>query len=204
MSGLIGKKIGMTSIYDNSGKNVPCTILQVGPCIITQIKTEEKDGYSSFQLGFDDKTKESNKATQGHFKKSKSSPKRKLVEFSGYEGEFKVGDKINVDHFIEGEYVDVTGISKGKGFQGVVKRHGFSGVGDSTHGQHNRNRAPGSIGAGSDPSRVFKGMRMAGQTGSAKVKALNLKVIKIMTEDNLLLVKGSVPGHNNSYIIVQK
>lgn len=204
MSGLIGKKIGMTSIYDNSGKNVPCTILQVGPCIITQIKTEEKDGYSSFQLGFDDKTKESNKATQGHFKKSKSSPKRKLVEFSGYEGEFKVGDKINVDHFFEGEYVDVTGISKGKGFQGVVKRHGFSGVGDSTHGQHNRNRAPGSIGAGSDPSRVFKGMRMAGQTGSAKVKALNLKVIKIVTEDNLLLVKGSVPGHNNSYIIVQK
>ncbi len=204
MSGLIGKKIGMTSIYDNSGKNIPCTILQVGPCIITQIKTEEKDGYSSFQLGFDDKTKESNKATQGHFKKSKSSPKRKLVEFNGYEGEFKVGDKINVDHFFEGEYVDVTGISKGKGFQGVVKRHGFSGVGDSTHGQHNRNRAPGSIGAGSDPSRVFKGMRMAGQTGSAKVKTLNLKVIKVMTEDNLLLVKGSVPGHNNSYIIVQK
>ena len=204
MSGLIGKKIGMTSIYDNSGKNIPCTILQVGPCTITQIKTEEKDGYSSFQLGFEDKTKESNKATQGHFKKSKSSPKKKLVEFSGYEGEFKVGDKINVDHFFEGEYVDVTGISKGKGFQGVVKRHGFSGVGDSTHGQHNRNRAPGSIGAGSDPSRVFKGMRMAGQTGSAKVKALNLKVIKIMTEDNLLLVKGSVPGHNNSYIIVQK
>ena len=204
MSGLIGKKIGMTSIYDNSGKNIPCTILQVGPCTITQIKTEEKDGYSSFQLGFDDKTKESNKATKGHFKKSKSSPKRKLVEFSGYEGEFKVGDKINVDHFFEGEYVDVTGISKGKGFQGVVKRHGFSGVGDSTHGQHNRNRAPGSIGAGSDPSRVFKGMRMAGQTGSAKVKALNLKVIKVMTEENLLLVKGSVPGHNNSYIIVQK
>ena len=204
MSGLIGKKIGMTSIYDNSGKNIPCTILQVGPCTITQIKTEEKDGYSSFQLGFDDKTKESNKAIQGHFKKSKSSPKKKLVEFSGYEGEFKVGDKINVDHFFEGEYVDVTGISKGKGFQGVVKRHGFSGVGDSTHGQHNRNRAPGSIGAGSDPSRVFKGMRMAGQTGSAKVKALNLKVIKVMTEENLLLVKGSVPGHNNSYIIVQK
>ena len=204
MSGLIGKKIGMTSIYDNSGKNIPCTILQVGPCIITQIKTEEKDGYSSFQLGFDDKTKESNKAIQGHFKKSKSSPKRKLAEFSGYEGEFKVGDKISVDHFFEGEYVDITGISKGKGFQGVVKRHGFAGVGDSTHGQHNRNRAPGSIGAGSDPSRVFKGMRMAGQTGSAKVKALNLKVIKVMTEENLLLVRGSVPGHNNSYIIVQK
>ena len=204
MSGLIGKKIGMTSVYDNSGKNIPCTILQVGPCIITQIKTEAKDGYSSFQLGFDDKTKESNKATQGHFKKSKSSPKRKLVEFSGYEGEFKVGDKISVDHFFEGEYVDVTGISKGKGFQGVVKRHGFAGVGDSTHGRHNRNRAPGSIGAGSDPSRVFKGMKMAGQTGSTKVKAINLKVIKVMTEENLLLVKGSVPGHNNSYIIVRK
>jgi large subunit ribosomal protein L3 len=204
MSGLIGKKIGMTSIYDNSGKNIPCTILQVGPCIITQIKTEEKDGYSSFQLGFDDRIKESNKAIEGHFKKSKSSPKRKLVEFGGYEGEFKVGDKISVDHFFEGEYVDVTGISKGKGFQGVVKRHGFAGVGDSTHGQHNRLRAPGSIGAGSDPSRVFKGMKMAGQTGSAKVKALNLKVIKVMTEENLLLVKGSVPGHNNSYIIVQK
>ena len=204
MSGLIGKKIGMTSIYDNSGKNIPCTILQVGPCIITQIKTEEKDGYSSFQLGFDDRIKESNKAIQGHFKKSKSSPKRKLVEFKGFQGEFKVGDKINVDHFFEGEYVDVSGISKGKGFQGVVKRYGFAGVGDSTHGQHNRLRAPGSIGAGSDPSRVFKGMKMAGQTGSAKVKALNLKVIKVMTEENLLLVKGSVPGHNNSYIIVQK
>ena len=204
MSGLIGKKIGMTSIYDNSGKNIPCTILQVGPCIITQIKTEEKDGYSSFQLGFDDRIKESNKAIQGHFKKSKSSPKRKLVEFKGFQGEFKVGDKINVDHFFEGEYVDVSGISKGKGFQGVVKRYGFAGVGDSTHGQHNRLRAPGSIGAGSDPSRVFKGMRMAGQTGSAKVKALNLKVIKVMVEENLLLVKGSVPGHNNSYIIVQK
>jgi len=204
MSGLIGKKIGMTSIYDNSGKNIPCTILQVGPCVITQIKTEENDGYTSFQLGFDDRTKETNKATKGHFKKSKSSPKRKLVEFSGYEGEFKVGDKISVDHFFEGEYVDVTGISKGKGFQGVVKRHGFSGVGDSTHGQHNRNRAPGSIGAGSDPSRVFKGMKMAGQTGSSKVKVLNLKVVKVMNEENLLLVKGSVPGHNNSYIIVQK
>ena len=204
MSGLIGKKIGMTSIYDNSGKNVPCTILQVGPCTIIQIKTEEKDGYSSFQLGFDDTKKEINKASQGHFKKSKSAPERKRVECSGYEGEFKVGDKITVDHFFEGEFVDVSGISKGKGFQGVVKRHGFAGVGDSTHGQHNRKRAPGSIGAGSDPSRVFKGMKMAGQMGSAKVKALNLKVVKVMNEENLLLVKGSVPGHNNSYIIVQK
>ena len=202
--GLIGNKSGMSRLFLEDGESVPVTAVSVCGNFVADIKTTEKDGYSSFQLGFDDKTKESNKAIQGHFKKSKSSPKRKLVEFSGYEGEFKVGDKINVDHFIEGEYVDVTGISKGKGFQGVVKRHGFSGVGDSTHGQHNRNRAPGSIGAGSDPSRVFKGMRMAGQTGSAKVKALNLKVIKIMTEDNLLLVKGSVPGHNNSYIIVQK
>ena len=202
MSGLIGKKIGMTSIYDNSGKNIPCTILQGGPCIITQIKTEEKDGYSSFQLGFDDKTKESNKAIQGHFKKSKSSPKRKLVEFSGYEGDFKVGDKISVDHFFEGEYVDVTGISKGKGFQGVVKRHGFAGVGDSTHGQHNRNRAPGSIGAGSTPSRVFKGMRMAGRTGGEKVTVQNLKILKIDQKDNLIYVGGSVPGSNNTYVVL--
>ena len=204
MSGLIGKKIGMTSIYDNSGKNIPCTILQVGPCTITQIKTEEKDGYSSFQLGFEDKTKESNKATQGHFKKSKSSPKKKLVEFSGYEGEFKVGDKINVDHFFEGEYVDVTGISKGKGFQGVVKRHGFAGVNDATHGQHNRQRHPGSIGAASYPARVFKGMRMAGQMGNKKVKVLNLKVLKVLPEKNLIVVKGAVPGHKNSFVIVQK
>ena len=192
----------MTSIYDNSGKNIPCTILQVGPCIITQIKTEEKDGYSSFQLGFDDKTKESNKAIQGHFKKSKSSPKRKLVEFSGYEGDFKVGDKISVDHFFEGEYVDITGISKGKGFQGVVKRHGFAGVGDSTHGQHNRNRAPGSIGAGSTPSRVFKGMRMAGRTGGEKVTVQNLKILKIDQKDNLIYVGGSVPGSNNTYVVL--
>ena len=192
----------MTSIYDNSGKNIPCTILQVGPCTITQIKTEEKDGYSSFQLGFEDKTKESNKATQGHFKKSKSSPKKKLVEFSGYEGEFKVGDKINVDHFIEGEYVDVTGISKGKGFQGVVKRHNFGGVGQSTHGQHNRNRHPGSIGAGSTPSRVFKGMRMGGRMGGERIKIQNLKILKILSDKNLIYVRGSVPGSNNSYVVL--
>ena len=202
MSGLIGKKIGMTSIYDNSGKNVPCTILQVGPCTIIQIKTEEKDGYSSFQLGFDDTKKEINKASQGHFKKSKSSPKRKLVEFSGYEGEFKVGDKITVDHFFEGEFVDVSGISKGKGFQGVVKRHNFGGVGQNTHGQHNRNRHPGSIGAGSTPSRVFKGMRMGGRMGGERIKIQNLKILKILSDKNLIYVRGSVPGSNNSYVVL--
>ena len=204
MSGIIGKKIGMTSIYDESGKNIPCTILQVGPCTITQIKTDDKHGYSSFQLGFDEKIKNTTKSYEGQFKKSKSKPMNKLVEFKGFNGDFKLGDKITVDHFVEGEFVDISGITKGKGFQGVVKRHGFAGVGDSTHGQHNRMRAPGSIGAGSDPSRVFKGMRMAGQTGNSKVKVLNLKVVKVMSEDNILIVKGSVPGHNNSYITVRK
>ncbi len=204
MSGIIGKKIGMTSIYDESGKNIPCTILEVGPCTITQIKTDDKDGYSSFQLGFDEKTKNTTKSYEGHFKKSKSKTMNKLVEFKGFNGDYKLGDKITVDHFVEGEFVDISGITKGKGFQGVVKRHGFAGVGDSTHGQHNRMRAPGSIGAGSDPSRVFKGMRMAGQTGNSKVKVLNLKVVKVMSEDNILIVKGSVPGHNNSYITVRK
>jgi large subunit ribosomal protein L3 len=204
MSGIIGKKIGMTSIYDESGKNIPCTILQVGPCTITQIKTDDKDGYSSFQLGFDEKIKNTTKSYEGLFKKSKSKPMNKLVEFKGFNGDYKLGDKITVDHFVEGEFVDISGITKGKGFQGVVKRHGFAGVGDSTHGQHNRMRAPGSIGAGSDPSRVFKGMRMAGQTGNSKVKVLNLKVVKVMSEDNILIVKGSVPGHNNSYITVRK
>ena len=204
MSGIIGKKIGMTSIYDDSGKNIPCTILQVGPCTITQIKTLDKDGYSSFQLGYNEKLKNITKSIEGQFKKSKSKVLDKLVEFKGFEGDPKVGDKITVDHFLEGEFVDVSGLSKGKGFQGVVKRHGFAGVGDSTHGQHNRMRAPGSIGAGSDPSRVFKGMRMAGQTGNSKVKVLNLKVVKVLSEDNIMIVKGSVPGHKNSYIIVQK
>tara|TARA_B100000575_G_scaffold230859_1_gene191890 strand:+ start:3317 stop:3931 length:615 start_codon:yes stop_codon:yes gene_type:complete len=204
MSGLIGKKIGMTSIYDESGKNIPCTILQVGPCTITHIKTLDKDGYSAFQLGYNEKSKNITKSIEGQFKKSNSKVLDKLVEFKGFEGELKIGDKITVDHFHEGEFVDVSGITKGKGFQGVVKRHGFAGVGDSTHGQHNRLRAPGSIGAGSDPSRVFKGMRMAGQTGNSKVKVLNLKVVKVMRDDNILLVKGSVPGHNNSYITVQK
>lgn len=204
MSGIIAKKVGMTSIYDESGKNIPCTILQAGPCTITQIKTEDKDGYSSFQLGFDEKTKNTTKSYQGQFKKSKSKPMNKLVEFKGFEGDLKLGDKITVDHFMEGEYVDVSGLSKGKGFQGVVKRHGFAGVGDSTHGQHNRLRAPGSIGAASYPARVFKGMRMAGRMGGEKVKVLNLRVLKVMADKNILLVKGCVPGHNNSYVIIQK
>ena len=204
MSGIIGKKIGMTSIYDENGKNIPCTILQAGPCTITQVKTEDKDGYSSFQLGFDEKTKNTTKAYEGQFKKSKSNPMSKLVEFKGFEGDPKLGDKVTVDHFMEGEFVDVSGISKGKGFQGVVKRHGFAGVGQATHGQHNRLRAPGSIGAASYPARVFKGMRMAGRMGGEKVKVLNLRVLKVMADKNILLVKGCVPGHNNSYVIIQK
>ena len=204
MSGIIGKKVGMTSIYDESGKNIPCTILQAGPCTITQIKTEDKDGYSSLQLGFDEKTKNTTKSYEGQFKKSKSKPMNKLVEFKGFEGDLKLGDKITVDHFVEGEYVDVSGLSKGKGFQGVVKRHNFSGVGESTHGQHNRLRAPGSIGAGSTPSRVFKGMRMAGRMGGKSIKQQNLKILKINDDENLVYVSGSVPGYRNSYVILEK
>ena len=205
MSGLIGKKIGMTSIFDESGKNVPCTVIEAGPCVVTQVRTEEVDGYKAVQLGFDDKTeKNAVKAEQGHFKKAGSTVKKKVVEFQGYDKEYKIGDSIKVDHFEEGEFVDVSGISKGKGFQGVVKRHGFAGVGQATHGQHNRLRAPGSIGAASYPARVFKGMKMAGRMGGEKVKVLNLRVLKIMPEKNLLLVKGCVPGHKNSYVIIQK
>ena len=205
MSGLIGKKIGMTSLYDEIGKNIPCTILELGPCIVTQIKTKEKDGYKSFQLSYDDKSeKKIVKSEIGHFKKANTLPKKKLIEFKGFEEDLKLGDSLNVNHFVEGEYVDVSGISKGKGFQGVVKRHGFAGVGQSTHGQHNRLRAPGSIGAASYPARVFKGMKMAGQMGNKKVKIQNLKVLKVLPEKNLIVVKGAVPGHNNSFIIVQK
>ena len=205
MSGLIGKKIGMTSLYDEIGKNIPCTILELGPCIVTQIKTKEKDGYKSFQLSYDDKSeKKIVKSEIGHFKKANTLPKKKLIEFKGFEEDLKLGDSLNVNHFVEGEYVDVSGISKGKGFQGVVKRHGFAGVGQSTHGQHNRLRAPGSIGAASYPARVFKGMKMAGQMGNKKGKIQNLKVLKVLPEKNLIVVKGAVPGHNNSFIIVQK
>jgi large subunit ribosomal protein L3 len=205
MSGLIGKKIGMTSIFDDNGKNIPCTVIEAGPCVITQVRTKEVDGYESLQLGFDDKAeKQTTKALKGHFKKAGTSAKRRVIEFQGFEGEYKLGDTITVDHFIEGEFVDVSGTSKGKGFQGVVKRHGFSGVGQATHGQHNRLRAPGSIGAASYPARVFKGMRMAGRMGGEKVKVQNLRVLKVVPEKNLLVVKGAVPGHNNSYIIIEK
>ena len=205
MSGLIGKKIGMTSIFDDNGKNIPCTVIQVGPCIVTQVRTKEVDGYEALQLGFDDKTeKNSTKAQIGHSKKAGSSVKRKVVEFQGFDEEYKLGDSINVDHFSEGEFVDIAGTSKGKGFQGVVKRHGFAGVGQATHGQHNRLRAPGSIGAASYPARVFKGMRMAGQMGNERVKVENLQVLKIMSERNVIIVKGAVPGAKNSYIIIEK
>ena len=205
MSGLIGKKIGMTSLYDEGGKNLACTVIEAGPCVVTQLKDEEKDGYSSVQLGFFDKKEtRSNNAEKGHAKKANTEPKSKVVEFKGFEEELKVGDTVNVNHFVEGEFVDVSGISKGKGFQGVVKRHGFAGVGQSTHGQHNRLRAPGSIGAASYPARVFKGMRMAGQTGNSKVTVQNLKVLKVVPEKNLLVLKGAVPGHKNSYVIIRK
>jgi len=205
MSGLIGKKIGMTSIFDDSGKNVPCTVIEAGPCIVTQVRTEEVDGYKALQLGFDDKTeKNSVKAEQGHFKKAGSTVKKKVVEFQGYDKEYKIGDSIKVDHFEEGEFVDVSGISKGKGFQGVVKRHGFAGVGQATHGQHNRLRAPGSIGAASYPARVFKGMKMAGRMGGEKIKVMNLRVLKVVPEKNLLVLKGCVPGHKNSYLTIEK
>lgn len=205
MSGLIGKKIGMTSIFDEQGKSIPCTVLNVGPCVVTQVRTKQKDGYNSIQLGFDEKKqKKSLKSELGHFKKANTSPKNKLYEFKNFDQNYKLGDTITVEHFNEGEFVDVSGISKGKGFQGVVKRHGFAGVGQSTHGQHNRLRAPGSIGAASYPARVFKGMRMAGQMGNEKVTVQNLKVIKIVPEKNLLLLKGCVPGHKNSIITIKK
>jgi len=205
MSGLIGKKIGMTSIFDENGKNIPCTVIEVGPCVVTQVRTLEVDGYEALQLGFDDKAeKHTNKAAEGHFKKAGTVAKKKVVEFQGFETEHKLGDVITVDLFAEGEFVDVQGVSKGKGFQGVVKRHGFGGVGQVTHGQHNRLRAPGSVGASSYPSRVFKGMRMAGRMGGDNVKVQNLRVLKVVAEKNLLVIKGCVPGHKDSYVIVQK
>ena len=205
MSGLIGKKIGMTSIFDANGKNMPCTVLEVGPCVVTQVRTEEVDGYSALQLGFDDKTEKSaTKADLGHAKKAGTSVKRKVAEFKGFDEEYKLGDTITVEHFYEGEFVDVTGTSKGKGFQGVVKRHGFAGVGQATHGQHNRLRAPGSIGAASYPARVFKGMKMAGRMGTDTVKVQNLRVLKVVTDKNLLVVKGCIPGAKNAYVTIQK
>jgi len=204
MAGIIGKKIGMTSVFSAEGKNLPCTIIEAGPCVVTQIKTQEKDGYESVQLGFEDK-KEKNtpKAMLGHFAKAKTTPKRKIVEFKDVQ-DVNLGDSITVEQFQEGEFVDVVGTSKGKGFQGVVKRHGFGGVGQATHGQHNRMRAPGSIGAASYPARVFKGMKMGGRTGGDRVKSINLQVLKVIPEKNLLIVKGSVPGSKGSYLIVEK
>ena len=205
MPGLIGKKIGMTSVFSEEGKNIPCTILEVGPCKVTQIKTEEVDGYTAIQLGFaEQKESRVSKAALGHFKKADSTPLKKLVEFSADFSEVALGDTINVEMFEEGDFVAVVGTSKGKGFQGVVKRHGFKGVNDATHGQHNRQRHPGSIGAASYPARVFKGMRMAGQMGNARVKVENLQIMRVMSEKNIMIVKGAVPGAKNSYIIIEK
>ena len=204
MSGLIGKKVGMTSIFDENGKNIPCTVIEAGPCVVTQVRTEEVDGYNALQLGFDDKAeKRANKAETGHFKKAGTAPKKQVIEFRDFEGEHKLGDTIGVDLFTEGEFVDVSGISKGKGFQGVVKRHGFGGVGQSTHGQHNRLRAPGSIGQSSYPSRVFKGMRMAGHMGHEQVTTQNLEVVESDAERNVLLIKGAVPGPNGGVVTVR-
>jgi large subunit ribosomal protein L3 len=205
MSGLIGKKIGMTSLFSTSGKNIPCTIIQAGPCVVTQVKTVENDGYSAVQLAFDEKKeKHTSAAMKGHFLKAGTTPKRKIVEFKHFTSENTLGQLIDVTLFNEGDFVDVVGRSKGKGFQGVVKRHGFSGVGMQTHGQHNRLRAPGSLGASSFPSRVFKGMRMAGRTGGSRVKIQNLEVIKVLPEDNILVIKGAVPGPKGSYVIIEK
>ncbi|MDO4789903.1 MAG: 50S ribosomal protein L3 [Porphyromonas sp.] len=205
MPGLLGKKIGMISVFSAEGRNIPCTVIEVGPCVVTQVKTVETDGYDAIQLGFvDKKEKHTTKPLQGHFKKSGVTPKRFLAEFKNYEEEYKLGDVITVDFFENAGFVDVVGKSKGKGFQGVVKRHGFGGVGQSTHGQHNRLRAPGSIGACSTPARVFKGTRMAGQTGNKRVTVQNLEVVKVLPENNLLLVKGSIPGANGSIVLIEK
>lgn len=204
MPGIIGKKVGMTSIYSAEGKAMPCTVIEAGPCVVTQIKTQDRDGYDAVQLGFGErKEKNTPNAMKGHFKKSNTEPKAKLVEFAGFE-DLNLGDTVQVDIFEEGEFVTVAGTSKGKGFQGVVKRHNFGGVGQATHGQHNRLRAPGSIGAASYPARVFKGMRMAGQMGNARVKMENLQVLKVLADKNLLVVKGSIPGHKGSTVVIEK
>ncbi|MFM8493215.1 MAG: 50S ribosomal protein L3, partial [Bacteroidota bacterium] len=204
-SGIIGKKVGMTSIFGADGKMLPCTVLETGPCVVTQVKTEDKEGYAAIQLAFGDrKEKNTPNALVGHFRRAGTTPKRKVVEFRGDSSNASLGDLVNVSIFEPGDSVDVVGISKGKGFQGVVKRHGFGGVGGQTHGQHNRLRAPGSLGASSFPSKVFKGMRMAGRTGGARVKVQNLEVIKVYADKNLLVVKGSVPGPKGSFVIVEK
>ncbi len=205
MSGIIGKKIGMTSFFDANGKYVPCTVIEAGPCVVTQVKTNEKDGYTALQLAFDEKKeKHTSSAMKGHFALAKTTPKRKVVEFRTFEEAKNLGDVITVDLFVEGDFVDVVGTSKGKGFQGVVKRHGFSGVGGSSHGQHDRQRAPGSLGASSDPSRVLPGKRMGGRTGGNRKKVQNLEVVKIMADKNVILIKGSVPGAKGSYVLIEK
>lgn len=204
MPGIIGKKIGMTSIYSAEGKALPCTVIEAGPCVVTQLKTQDRDGYEAVQLGFGEK-KEKNtpNALKGHFKKANTSPKAKLVEFKGFES-MNLGDTVDVAIFEEGEFVDVTGTTKGKGFQGVVRRHGFGGVGQATHGQHNRLRAPGSIGACSYPARVFKGMRMAGQMGNKQRSQANLQILKVIADRNILIIKGSIPGAKGSTITIHK
>jgi len=204
MPGIIGRKVGMTSIYSAEGKSLPCTVIEAGPCVVTQLKTQDRDGYEAVQLGFGDrKEKNTPNALKGHFKKASTSPKSKLVEFKGFT-DVNIGDVINVSLFSEGEFVDVIGTTKGKGFQGVVRRHGFAGVGQATHGQHNRLRAPGSIGACSYPARVFKGMRMAGQMGNKRRLAPNLEILKVMLEKNIIIVKGSIPGANGSTVTIKK
>jgi large subunit ribosomal protein L3 len=207
MSGLIGKKIGMTSFFDANGKYQPCTVIEAGPCVVTQVKTNEKDGYTALQLAFDEKKeKNTSGAMKGHFGLAKTTPKRKVVEFRHFTEEKNLGDVLTVELFAEGDFVDVVGTSKGKGFQGVVKRHGFSGVGhaNKSHGQHDRERAPGSLGASSDPSRVMPGRRMGGHMGVNRKKVQNLTVVKVMPEKNILLVKGSVPGAKGSYVLIEK
>ena len=205
MPGIIGKKIGMTSLFDENGKNLPCTVIEAGPCVITQIKSTDTDGYEAVQIAYGDKSEKNvAKAQIAHFKKAGTTPKQSVIEVESLNTEVNLGDEIAVDIFAEGEFVDVSGTSKGKGFQGVVKRHNFGGVGQSTHGQHNRLRAPGSIGAGSDPSRVFKGMKMAGRMGGKKAMVENLQILKVDKEKNLLVVKGSVPGAKNSIVIITK
>jgi large subunit ribosomal protein L3 len=207
MSGIIGKKVGMTSIFDANGKNVACTVIEAGPCVVTQVRTQEIDGYEAIQLAYEDKKeKHSTKAEIGHFKKAGVTPKRVVAEFTRFEADHQktFGDILKVDIFEEGEFIDVIGITKGKGFQGVIKRHNFSGVGGATHGQHNRLRAPGSVGASSYPSRVFKGMRMAGRKGGDRVKMINLQILRIVAEKNLIVVKGSVPGSSGTYVIVER
>jgi large subunit ribosomal protein L3 len=207
MSGLIGKKVGMTSFFDANGKYLPCTVIEAGPCVVTQVKTNEKDGYSALQLAFDEKKeKNTSNAMKGHFELAKTTPKRRIVEFRHFKESKNLGDVITVDQFAEGDFVDIVGTSKGKGFQGVVKRHSFSGVGhaNKSHGQHDRERAPGSLGASSDPSRVMPGRRMAGRMGGNRKKVQNLVVVKVMPEKNLLIIKGSVPGAKGSYVLIEK